>query len=107
MAPVRFGHCARCKTAIPADSALCSHCADGSIRLLQAMAIQTQRDQRSWDRRQEAAISIYLLALVVAFIVAPPTWEIGGLQPALFAAGLVASIGALGWLVAPKTRRPR
>jgi predicted nucleic acid-binding Zn ribbon protein len=105
-AHVRFGHCT-CGAAIPTDSAMCSRCAQGSLRLLHAMAVQTRRDQKSWDRRHEAGVCLYLLAIVVGVFVFPPTVQVGSVQAGLFAGGLVAAIGSLGWMISPKTRRPR
>ena len=105
--PIRFGYCPGCDAAVSLNTVFCAQCERKNIRLLAAIAQAAKKEQLSWDRRSDAAIRLYLLALSLAIVAGVPTLEYGEPGSAWIVASVVLLVGLLGKVVQPKTRRPR
>jgi hypothetical protein len=105
-APVRFGHCP-CGAAISLDAAMCLRCEMGCCRVLHAVAQQTRRDQRSWDRRHDAAMRLYLLSIGLVVVMVAPTLEYQPWPNGVMSIGITLLVAGLGALIHPRDRRPR
>ena len=105
--PIRFGICPGCDAAISSQAVCCARCERKGIDTLSALAADRARAQRRRDRRSDAAIRLYLLALSLAIVAGEPTLEYGDVGSAWIVASVVLLVGLLGRVVQPKTRRPR